>query len=232
MRGRQAYCREPFPSENKTMKRTAIALGLLAGASILASSSAFAGGSFQTLPGIGYPAYCASTVSGTGSLSGITGTGQGTTGSICGQTVPAGPTTFLGSEVAPFDLFTPGTSASAGGASAGPQQTAFVNLTQLAQGAIVDLTTVASTTMGPGTVYLFVDGTDASAYTITLPANPVEGQFAVVVCTQTTVGNLTIAANAAPASTTLKPSFSAAACTAGTSTKYRYGAAANAWFKV
>ena len=87
--------------------------------------------------------------------------------------------------------------------------------------------------MGPGVAYLFVDGTDASAYTITLPANPVEGQFAVVVCTATTVGNLTIAANAAPASTVLKPAFSAAACTAGTvAGKYRYGAAANAWFKV
>ena len=110
-------CVTPSPSENKTMKRTAIALGLLAGAAILSSSNAFAGGSFQTLPGIGYPAYCASTVSGTGSLSGITGTGQGTTGSICGQTVPAGPATFLGSEVAPFDLFTPGTSSAAGGAS-------------------------------------------------------------------------------------------------------------------
>jgi hypothetical protein len=214
------------------MKRTAIALGLLAGAAILASSNAFAGGSFQTLPGIGYPSYCASTVTGTGSLGGITGTGQGSTGSICAQTVPAGPSTFGGTEVGIVDLFTPGTSASAGGASAGPTQTAFMSLPQLAQGGVVDLTTVASTTMGPGVVYLMVDGTDASAYTITLPANPVEGQFAVVVCTQTTVGNLTIAANAAPASTTLKPAFSAAACTAGTAFKYRYGAAANAWFKV
>ena len=121
------------------MKRTAIALGLLAGVAILASSNANAGGSFQTLPGIGYPAYCASTVSGTGSLSGITGTGQGTTGSICGQTVPAGPATFLGSEVAPFDLFTPGTSSAAGGASAGPVQTCVCEPHPLAQGAIVDL---------------------------------------------------------------------------------------------
>jgi hypothetical protein len=68
---------------------------------------------FSTLPIIGGSSFCASTVTGTGGLSGITGTGQGTLGSICGQTVPAGPPALTGSEIIPADY--PG--------GAGPTQT-------------------------------------------------------------------------------------------------------------
>lgn len=201
--------------------------GLLAGAAaLMAAGAAIAGGSFQTLPIIGGAGYCASTVSGAGNLGGISGQGQATTGSICGQTVPAGPPTFTGNEVIPADLNTPGTTTS------GPVNTAILDIQQLGQGAVQVLTTVAAATMAPGTAFLFVDGADASAFTINLPASPIEGQFAEVACAVVTVGAMTVAPNAVPASTVLLPAFTPAACTAGTSFKYRYSAALNTWFKV
>jgi hypothetical protein len=187
---------------------------LLAGAAIVAAPLlAYAGGSLQTLPGVGASSYCASQVT-------------GATGQICGQTVPAGPPAFTGNEVTNFDLSTPGTT------SASPPQSAFVDIQQLGQGAVQVLTTVAAATMAPGSAFLFVDGADASAFTISLPASPIEGQFAEVACATVTVGAMTVAANAVPAGTVLLPAFTPAACAAGTSFKYRYSAALNTWFKV
>ena len=55
------------------------------------STAAYSAGIWSTLPMGGQSSFCASTVSGTGNLSSTTGQGQGTTGSICAQTVPAGP---------------------------------------------------------------------------------------------------------------------------------------------
>lgn len=57
-----------------------------------------AAGLFSTLPIIGGPSFCGSTVSGTGNLGGLTGQGQGTLGSLCAQTIPAGPTALTGVE--------------------------------------------------------------------------------------------------------------------------------------
>jgi hypothetical protein len=202
---------------------------LLSGAAalVIAPLAAYAGGSFQTLPVIGGASYCASTVSGAGNLGGIGGQGQAQSGSICGQTVPAGPTAFTGNEVVPADLNAPGTT------TAGPVNTALVDIQQLGQGATqVVTTTTAAVTMAPGTSFLFVDDAEAAAFTVTLPASPTEGQFAEVACSVTTTGAMTVAANTVPASTVLLPAFTAAVCTAGTSFKYRYSAALNTWFKV
>ena len=188
---------------------------LLAGAGVLAlaaAGAAFAGGSFQTLPLVGGGSYCASTSA--------TASGQ-----TCTQTVPAGPATFTGNEVVPADLFAPGTN------NGVPVNTALVDIQQLGQGAILDLTTVASTTVPAGVSWLFVDGTDASAYTITLPAAPVEGQIEHVVCAAATVGTLTVAANAGQS---LKPASSpaAAACVAGNSYAWRYQASNTTWYRI
>ena len=84
----------------KLRMRTALAA---VGIGTLGIWAAHAAGLWSTLPIIGGSSYCASTVTGTGGLGGITGQGQGTTGSICGQTVPAGPPFLTGAELIPMD---------------------------------------------------------------------------------------------------------------------------------
>lgn len=79
-------------------------IAALAGVCLLAIPlAAYAAGSFSTLPIVGGSSFCASTVTGTGGLGGITGQGQGATGSICAQTVPGGPTGLSGEEIIPAD---------------------------------------------------------------------------------------------------------------------------------
>lgn len=205
-----------------SIKALAIGAGLL-GAGVVA---AVAGGSWQTLPGIGSASYCASTVTGTGNLGGATGQGQGTIGSICGQTIPAGPATFAGTEIIPADIYTPGTNTGAGG-----PQTAFISLPQLGQGAMVDLTTVVSSTIPANTPFYFLDGTQASAFTITMPASPIEGQIQRVTCEAATAGVLTVAANTSVnASQTLNGNPNAA-CVASTNYNWRYQASNSTWYR-
>jgi len=194
------------------MTKRRISLLASGAALMLAGGAAFAGGSFQTLPLVGGGSYCASTST--------TSAGQ-----TCTQTVPAGPATFTGNEVVPADLAAPGTN------NGVPVNTALVDIQQLGQGAILDLTTVASTTIPAGTSWLFVHGTDASAYTITLPAAPVEGQIEHVVCAAATVGAMTVAANAGQS---LLPAASpaAAACVAGNSYAWRYQASNTTWYRI
>lgn len=199
--------------------------GLLAGSALLAAPSiAFAGGSFQTLPGIGAPSFCASTVTGTGSLGGTTGQGQGTTGSICAQTVPAGPATFTGTEITNMDLYAPGTS------NGNPVQTASANIQQLGQGAFLDVASPATATIPAGVVFYSLDGAQASAFTITMPVAVVDGQFQEVICTAATVGALTVAANTSVVTQVVKNN-PGTACVAGTVYKWRYNAANLTWFR-
>lgn len=66
-----------------------IAVGLTAGL----CTAAYADGMFSTLPIIGSASFCASTVTGAGGL----------LGSICAQTVPAGPPALTGLELIPAD---------------------------------------------------------------------------------------------------------------------------------
>ena len=70
---------------------------------VVAGTLAWGAGMFSTLPIVGNPSFCASTVTGAGGLGGITGQGQASTGSICGQTVPAGPPALSGNELIPGD---------------------------------------------------------------------------------------------------------------------------------
>lgn len=204
------------------MKRSARLAGLLAVALTAGSTIAFGAGFWSTLPGIGFPSYCASTVTGTGNLGGLTGQGQGTIGSICGQTVPAGPATFTGNEYAPFDLNALGTNSQAGGPN-----TANVSIEQLGQGPMLDVTAPATATIPANTPFYFLDGAQASAFTITMPAAPIEGYIQRIVCESATVGALTIAGNSGQ---TVKNS-PGAACVAGTAYAFRYQASNTTWYK-
>lgn len=78
-------------------------LGMAAAFLAVAGTLALAAGNWSTLPVVGGASFCASTVTGAGGLGGITGQGQASTGSICGQTVPAGPPALTGSETFPAD---------------------------------------------------------------------------------------------------------------------------------
>lgn len=86
-----------------------------------AGSLAWAAGSWSTLPIVGSPSFCGSIIGSGPSQSGITGQGAGAVGvgagTICGETIPAGPPTASGTELIPADT------GSAGGA---PPQTVVI----------------------------------------------------------------------------------------------------------
>jgi len=212
------------------MKRFRLVAVAGVAAAIALSSVVWAAGMWSVLPVIGGASYCASTVSGAGGFNAAgntnnvnpTGQGQATSGSLCAQTVPAGPPTFAGTEVAPFDIYAPGTS------TAISPTTALVNITQLGQGPMVDQTTVGTTQTIPNqTPFFFLDGAQASALTVTMPSTPVEGQIQRIFCTAATVGVLTVAANSGQ-SVKNNPN---AACTAGVGYGWRYQASNTTWYR-
>lgn len=82
----------------KRYRSAAVGLGAL----LVTSGIVFAAGNWSTYPIVGGQSFCASTVTGAGGLGGATGQGQASTGSICAQMVPAGPT-FTGEEMIPAD---------------------------------------------------------------------------------------------------------------------------------
>lgn len=98
------------------VRRTVLAAACLAAL----GTAAIAAGNYLTYPIVGQSSFCASTVTGT-TPGGSTGQGQGTTGSICAQTIPAGPPTLTGSELIPADT-----------SAAGPTQTVTIPAALLA----------------------------------------------------------------------------------------------------
>src|SRR6185437_3784581 len=199
---------------NQTRKGL-IAAGVLAAL----TTAAIAAGSWSTLPQIGGPSYCASNNPNGVGVGG--NTGQAGSPSNCVQTVPAGPATFAGTEYAPFDI------GPLGGSTAGPTQTAVVSIVQLGQGPMLDVTSPATATIPNNTPYYFLDGAQASAFTITMPAVAVEGQIQKVICEAATVGALTVAANS---NQTLKGNPSAA-CVAGVTYAWRYQVSNTTWYR-
>ena len=203
---------------------------LIAGAGLLcAGGVAVASGLFTTLPGIGQGSYCASTVTGVtlptgqGPYGVVPGSTQGTGMSICGQTVPAGPLTFAGTEYFPVDIGPIGTT------SGQQPATALVQLAQLGQGPLVDVTIVAATqTIPNGTAFYVIDQAYASGFTVTMPSAPVEGTMVEVACDITTTGAMTFAGNTGQS---IKYTLGAV-CTAGNVYKFRYVAANSTWYKV
>ena len=163
---------------------------------------------------IGGPSYCSSFVT-------------GTTGQICQHTIPAGPAAITGLEFIPSDLGPLGATSSNGG----PQSGIF-SILQAGNGAVVDLTTVAtSQTVAATTSWEFIDGAQGSAFTVTLQASPYDGQIVHIVCESATVGALTVAANTSVnASQTLKNNPNTA-CVVGNTYNWRYVAANSTWYR-
>lgn len=198
----------------KPTRKGMIVLALLA----CLSTAVLAAGSFSDLPQIGGPSYCASYNANSPSVTGQTGqTGVGT----CVQTVPAGPTVFAGTEYAPFDI------GPLGGSVATSPTTGVVGIVQLGQGPYLDVTSPATATIPNNTPFYFLDGTQGSAFTITMPSAPLEGQIQHVVCESATTGALTVAANT---NQTLKNNPDAA-CAVGVDYTWRYVAANSTWYR-
>lgn len=167
---------------------------------------AHADGIFGGWPLIGGPSYCATFTNG-----------------VCSQVVPAGETSITGLEAVPADL------GPFGAASASGLTNGLLSVTQLGNGALVDLTTVATAqTIANSTAFEMIDGAQGSAFTVTMPAAPVDGQVVRVFCTSATVGVMTVAANTGQ---TLKNN-PAAACTAGVGYSWRYNVANTTWYRV
>ena len=92
-----------------TTKYRGLAIGL---AALVASVGlVYGAGNYETLPIVGQPSQCVSTVSGAGGFNpqgnvgggGATGQGQAASGSLCAQALPAGPPLLTGSEIIPAD---------------------------------------------------------------------------------------------------------------------------------
>ena len=179
-----------------------------------ALSLAYAADLWENWSIIGGPSYCSSFVT-------------GATGQICQHTVPAGEAAITGLEFVPADLGPLGATSSAGGPQSG-----VLSVLQIGNGAYADLTTVAtSQTIGANTTWTFLDGAQGSAFTVTMPASPYDGQIEHIVCEAATVGALTVAANTSVnASQTLKNN-PAAACAVGTTYNWRYVASNSTWYR-
>jgi hypothetical protein len=169
--------------------RKAAALGLAGILSAVLVTAAYAAGMFSTLPLVASAAFCASTVSGIGLPAGqgpygvVPGSTQGTSPSICGQTVPAGPSGLTGMEIFPADTEL------AGGA---PPQTVAVPIVLLDSGAYYYLsgqtTSLSGTTNAiPNDVNdVIIDPTTTvSSMTLTMPTSPLNGQQVHITSSQT-----------------------------------------------
>lgn len=214
-----------------SLKSGLLAVGALAASSMIA----YAAGNWSTLPVVGYSSYCASTVSGTGGLGGITGTGQGTLGSICAQTVPAGPSIVQGTEVFPVDAYNPSSiTASQGGAS---PTTYLVSLASL--GALPPAypqfsanTGTNTFTVSPlvGVVILSATTGLLSSTTMTFPAAPIDGQTLAVSSTGT-ITTFSVSANVGQSSFD-NPTIITASTTGSYGYKWIYRVANTSWYRL
>lgn len=131
----------------------------------LFSTAVLAAGNWSTLPIIARAAFCNSTVTGAGApFSGNTGQGQGTTGSICGSTTPAGPPNFTGNELIPMDT------GLAGGAS--PQTATAPSSLVLGGGGFTVFATGTSGTVPDGISEVILALGAGTTFAATMPANP------------------------------------------------------------
>jgi hypothetical protein len=95
----------------KITRKGVLAFGLTA---LLASGAAWGAGNWSTLPVVGQPSFCGSTVSGVqlpsnqGPFGVSPGSTQGSGQGICGQTIPAGPPAVTGVETVVADTGLPG----------------------------------------------------------------------------------------------------------------------------
>ena len=161
----------------------------------------------------GGASYCASTIS----------PYPGTT--YCQHTIPAGEPALTGYEMIPSDLGPLGATSSNGG----PQSGLF-SVLQFGTGAYSDVTSPATATIPANTPWYFIDGAQGSAFTITMPASPVDKQIQRVVCEAATVGAMTVAANTSVVAQVLKNN-PAAACAVGVTYSWVYNASNLTWYR-
>lgn len=210
-----------------TPKKGLIAVGTLA----VIGTAAWAAGNWSTLPQVGMSSFCASTVSGVtlptaqGAYGVTPGSTQGTGTSICGQTVPAGPTALTGSEIVPADTQA---------ANSTPPQTVTIPITLFPGGSYVyagPYTTSFSYAIpnSINTVILDPTGT-VSAATLTMPTTPLNGQVVNIASTHT----VTALVFAAVAGQTI--SNAPTAITVSTTTPYNYAfmwdATTSYWYRL
>jgi hypothetical protein len=186
-------------------------LALLVGAicAVLASVGVSIGaGLFANLPLMGGPSYCA-------------GTSSGPLGPVCTVTVPAGPATFTGTEVFPYDSLVP---------SGGASQSALASSAQLGGGSkAINTGTVTPITGGNHITYEILDTGTPATFTVNTPAGPFDGEKFVVVCAVAVGTTLTISPSAGQ---TIKTAPAAAACTASTTYAFMYNAANTTWYRI
>lgn len=216
-----------------------------AAAVCVAGGLAWGAGIFQTYPIIGGSAYCGSAnISGT-AQGGITGQGAlvpaagiitGTT--ICGQTIPAGPATFSGTETFPVDLYAQGTGVTGGGPA-----TAVVPVMSVGGGNITVLTTTgttASVAAANSTNHLVYAGAGAATWTtFALPASPLNNQVFCLSDAGTgilTLGAVTSGSNSVVGVTPTSIPVATAVGTAGTVTLsencWMFQASNTSWYRI
>lgn len=218
----------------KRYRSAAIAVTAL----LVTSTVMYAAGNWSTLPVVGGSSYCASTVTGTGGLGGITGQGQGTLGSICAQTVPPGPSVVTGNEVIPVDFNNPANiTATQGGTSptTGLLTLASLGALPAAYPTFTSATSVNAFTVSPlvGKVIIFSPGSAALSNTsMQFPANPIDGQV-LQVSANNTIATFNVSANTGQ---TIDAKSQVTAITSTTTAAYGYdfiwSAAKSTWFRL
>lgn len=166
------------------LRRTALAAAILAA---LGSTFAIAAGTWSMMPIVGGASFCGATVTGTGA-----------TGTICAQTVPAGPPSLTGLELIPADT------QGAGGAA---PQTVTVTACQAGYGAYTVNAPAATgfTVVIPNNTCSYIIDTTACAAgvcatgTVTMPAAPLDGQQLYLTATATGAGGTVTALTLSPA---------------------------------
>lgn len=187
------------------VRRTALAAVL---AAAIAIPVAWAAGTFSMWPIVGGASYCAGLIGQTPAVGGITGQGAGST--TCAQTVPAGPPSLTGAETFPADTN------QTGGA---PPATALVTACQLGAGSLRIISPAAgstSATIANQVCYYVIGGSSTvSAYTLTMPSAPLDGQI--------------FRLSSKPAVTTLTMSAAAGQTLNGAATSASANSAVGAW---
>lgn len=220
------------------MKRYRILAAAGVAAAVL-STAAWAAGNYSTYPIVGSPSFCASTVSGAGGFNAAgnsngvnpTGQGQATSGSLCAQTVPAGPPSLTGNELVPADTGI--------GSGANPQ-TVTIPTVLLGAGAVNYQTPLTGATVtanfNESTMLVDPAGTIATL-TVVMPgpvASLRDGQTwrltssqTVTALTLTPATGTTIGGNAASTPTAITPS-----ATGSTGYEFIYKASNAKWYRV
>jgi hypothetical protein len=208
------------------------AAGYGVAAAALVSGLVWAAGNYSNWPIVAGASYCAAIVGSSNVQSGATGQGTGTTtgvnGVYCAQTVPAGPPSLTGAEVFPLDTRQAGTVAS------GPQQSALVTAQQLGVGyTYVAAANVTGTLNIPAATAIEVLDPTAtvSSLTLTMPQNPIDGQFLRIASTKT-ITTFTLVAGADNYFINETPTILTLSTTGAYNYEFMFNAANTTWYRL